>query len=469
MSKKFKTQIGLEIHVQLKTKAKMFCGCDNDAQGKEPNTVICPICIGMPGTLPVANKTAIEMTIKTGLALGSKIPKVSKFDRKHYFYPDLPKGYQISQYDMPFARGGELEVKSKNEKVKSVRLNRVHLEEDAGKLSHPQGSKYSIVDLNRAGTPLMEIVTEPDIKSPAEAREFLKELQIILRHIAVSDADMEKGHLRCDANISIKLKVKSEKLKEEMSEIVEIKNLNSFKFAEKALAYEEKRLTDEYSAWPEKKTKVTRGFDSKTNTTFIQREKEESKDYRYFPEPDIPPFIMSDQEIKNLKVGAPALPSQKKQELINSGISQSEADIIIKNNWMLKVIRLAENLETNAKIRLGKIIVHEKNAKKQEPEFLIDLAKKAESETLSSDKIRKILNSGSINLVLDEDAEPDKINLIVDTVLSENPTAVEKIKSGKVKVIGFLIGQVIEKSNGKIEPNIARDEITKRIEGKNGG
>ena len=234
MNEKLITQVGLEIHVQLKTKSKMFCGCDNNAQDKEPNTVICPICLGMPGTLPVANRAAIEMTIKTGIVLGSMIPKISKFDRKHYFYPDLPKGYQISQYDQPFCVGGSVEVDGK-----VVTLNRIHLEEDAGKLVHPEGSNSSIVDLNRAGTPLMEIVTEPDIESPAQARSFLKELQIILRSTGVSDADMEKGHLRCDANISVKSA-------DTMSEIVEIKNLNSFKYVEKALSTEEERLINEF-------------------------------------------------------------------------------------------------------------------------------------------------------------------------------------------------------------------------------
>lgn len=465
MNKEFKTQIGLEIHVQLKTKSKMFCGCDNDAQGKEPNTVICPICMGMPGTLPVPNKTAIEMTIKTGLALGSKIPKISKFDRKHYFYPDLPKGYQISQYDMPFCLGGKTGLKE-------IRLNRVHLEEDAGKLLHPEGSKHSIVDLNRAGTPLMEIVTEPDIESPTEAKEFLKELQIILRHLGVSDADMEKGHLRCDANISVShlssvvgRQTTNDKRQTNMSEIVEIKNLNSFKFVEKALIYEEKRLMDEYPNWPEKKKKVTRGFDSKAAITFVQREKEEAKDYRYFPEPDIPPFIANDLFIGKIRSNLSVLPSQKKNELISSGISQNEAGIIIKNAWMSQVIMKAEKLDRKVKERLSRIVVHEKKAENFPVDFLISLAQKAEDKSFSSDKIRKILDSGDINLVLGEKTGSGKISQIVDEVLSTNSDVVAKYKSGKTQVIGFLIGQVVKKSHGEVEPSTARDEIIKKIGG----
>lgn len=248
---RLKTTIGLEIHVQLKTLSKMFCPCDNNAEGKSPNTTVCPVCLGMPGALPAINEQAVLMTIKTGLVLNCKVNKIAKFDRKHYFYPDLPKGYQISQYDEPFCSGGYLEIEGHK-----IRLNRIHLEEDAGKLIHRNGK--SLIDLNRAGTPLMEIVTEPDIDSPLLAGVFLRELQKIVRDVsAVSEASMEKGHLRCDANISISDQ------KGKMSEIVELKNINSFRFVEKALTLEEKRLKEKYPAWPDKKEKETRGYDSK--------------------------------------------------------------------------------------------------------------------------------------------------------------------------------------------------------------
>ncbi len=455
MNEELITQIGLEIHVQLKTKSKMFCGCDNNAQDKEPNTVICPICLGMPGTLPVANKAAIEMTLKTGIALGSIIPKVSKFDRKHYFYPDLPKGYQISQYDQPFCVGGCINVDGK-----TVTLNRIHLEEDAGKLVHPEGSNNSIVDLNRAGTPLMEIVTEPDIESPVQARGFLKELQIILRSIGVSDADMEKGHLRCDANISVKST-------DAMSEIVEIKNLNSFKFVEKALIVEEERLRGEYPNWPKNKKKVTRGFDSKISKTFIQRDKEEAKDYRYFPEPDLPPFITTDADVERLRSGVSDLPSKIRQDLVNSGISQNEADIIARNKWMLEIIKKSDACDEGVKAILGKVLVHEKGAKDKEPDFLISLAKIIYSEDLPSSKVRKILESGKIDKSSESPSSAEQCELLARKTIQENPEVVQKYRSGKTQVIGFLIGQVVRESGGAIEPSEARDQLIKNIGGEN--
>jgi len=394
------------------------------------------------------------MTIKTGIALGSTIPKVSKFDRKHYFYPDLPKGYQISQYDQPFCVGGSVNVDGKQ-----IALNRIHLEEDAGKLVHPEGSNNSIVDLNRAGTPLMEIVTEPDIKSPVQARGFLKELQIILRSIGVSDADMEKGHLRCDANISVKSA-------DAMSEIVEIKNLNSFKFVEKALFLEEERLTDEYPNWPKDKKKVTRGFDSKNNKTFIQRDKEEAKDYRYFPEPDLPPFITTDADVEKLKSGLSDLPAKKRQDLVNSGIPQDEADIITKNKWMLEIIEKSD-VHDEIKTTLGKVLVHEKSARDKEPGFLINLAKKIKSENLSSSKIRKFLESGKLDNNPGDIPSVEQCELLVRKIIQENSEVVKKYRSGKTKVIGFLIGQVVRESGGAIEPSEARDQLIKNIGGEN--
>ena len=346
-----KTTIGLEIHVQLNTKSKMFCGCDNDAQGKAPNTVVCPVCLGLPGALPVANKEAILSTIKAGLALNCETPKIAKFDRKHYFYPDLPKGYQISQYDEPFCVGGFLEIEGKK-----IRLNRIHLEEDAGKLIH-SGDK-SLVDLNRAGTPLMEMVTEPDLTSPEQAGQFLRKLQKIVRDVVkVSEASMEKGHLRCDANISLK----DENGK--MSPIVEIKNLNSFKFVEKALALVEIKLSEEYAEWPDKLTKETWGYNSDENKVFLQRRKEEAADYRYFPEPDLPPFVMAEFDLEALRSGISASEEERVEDLVKGGISEADAKIIVNNQtkanlFELIVAKVDESNREKVVPVVAKAIVH---------------------------------------------------------------------------------------------------------------
>src|SRR3989344_4042937 len=281
--------IGLEIHVQLKAKSKMFCSCDNTGEDKPANTTICPVCMGHPGTLPVPNAEAIKMATKAALTLNLKVNLHSKFDRKNYFYPDLPKGYQISQYDEPLASEGYLEIET-NQGKKKIGLERLHLEEDTAKLLH-QGKK-SLVDFNRAGTPLMEIVTKPEIKSPEEAKVFLQELRLIMRYIGASDADMEKGHLRCDANISLRPRGE-----DKMYPKTEIKNLNSFRAVEKALQYEVKRQSGEWRSGKINDVTGTRGWDESKGETIPQREKEAIHDYRYFPEPDIPPLNLSQEEV----------------------------------------------------------------------------------------------------------------------------------------------------------------------------
>ncbi|MDD5552056.1 MAG: Asp-tRNA(Asn)/Glu-tRNA(Gln) amidotransferase subunit GatB [Candidatus Pacebacteria bacterium] len=280
----YKTTIGLEIHAELKTATKMFCDCKNDPKETKPNVNICPICMGHPGTLPVINKKAVEFVIKTGLALNCKINEDTFFERKNYFYPDLTKGYQISQYQTPLTKDGYLDIKTDNEQqtTKKIRINRVHLEEDTGKLVHPKGADYSLVDFNRVGVPLMELVTEPDISSAKEAGGFARELQLILRYLDVSNADMEKGQMRVEVNISLS---KTKKLGTK----VEIKNLNSVKSVEKSIKFEIKRQVELLNRG-EKIVQETRGWHDIRQETFSQREKEESHDYRYFPEPDLPPL-----------------------------------------------------------------------------------------------------------------------------------------------------------------------------------
>lgn len=456
----FKTIIGLEVHAQLNTKSKMFCSCDNNAEGKKINELTCPVCMGMPGTLPSPNREAIEKTIKAGLAIGCKINEVSKFDRKHYFYPDLPKGYQISQYDQPFCVGGEIEI----EGVK-IRFNRIHLEEDAGKLLHPKGSKFSIVDLNRAGTPLMEMVTEPDIPNPHIAKLFLQELQQILRALGVSSADMEKGHMRCDANISVVREAKS-------SPIVELKNLNSFKFVEKALLFEEKRLRDEFNAWPENKTKQTRRFDATLGKTSAMREKEEAKDYRYFPEPDVPPIETKGFDLDKLRAEINKLPQTRRQELVSLGFSNEEANIILKNS---EVAQLLESIDDQDKSVAGKLLINIPTARELSIEQLKEITamvKEGHPSNWVRDMIKKTKEQGKLpseitanieNAPSPEDVKKGVLTL-VNKIFTENPDEAHRFKSGEKALINFFVGQAMKISGGAINPKEVIDELNKRLE-----
>src|SRR3989339_2274143 len=315
----YKPTIGLEIHAELKTQSKMFCSCKNDADEKRPNFNICPVCTAQPGALPAANEEAVKMVIKTGLALNCEIAKNSKFDRKNYFYPDLPKGYQISQYDQPLCMGGFLDISGRK-----IRITRIHLEEDTGSLVHPDGADYSLVNLNRAGVPLMELVTEPDITSGREAREFAQELQLILKYLGVSDANMEKGQMRVEVNISIS-KGKT------LGTKVEIKNLNSFKVVEKAVDFEIKRQEEVLEA-KEKVVQETRGWHDKKEITFSQREKESAHDYRYFPEPDLLPMHFDKEYIKEIKLSMIELPEQKRERFVKEyGLEKEAVEFFVVN------------------------------------------------------------------------------------------------------------------------------------------
>lgn len=461
--------------MQLKTKSKMFCRCNNEAFGAKPNTTVCPICLGMPGTLPVTNKQAVLWTIKTGLALNCEIPKIAKFDRKHYFYPDLPKGYQISQYDLPFAVKGKIILQDTRDKKqdtnnieRTIRINRVHLEEDAGKLIHSNGS--SLVDLNRAGTPLMEIVTEPDIKSPKEAGEFLRKLQKIVRDVvSVSEASMEKGHLRCDANIS----VSDDEGK--MSKIVELKNLNSFRFVEKALEIEQEKLRAEYPNWPEKLTKATHGYDSKKNITYVQRQKEEASDYRYFPEPDLPPFDSSEFDLEELKSGIGEDENAKIAKLISDGISQPDAKTLlasnIKERAYYKIISYFNNKSLVAKTLVhnyyGFSLAEDDLARAEEYGELI--------EAFSGGKIQKH-NFAQIAAEIHNGAKFDdafskfsgsgeKIDLekIVDKIIAENSSEVSAYKAGKTQLIGFFMGQAMRETGGKANPGEINKILSEKL------
>lgn len=428
----YKSIIGLEIHVELKTRSKMFCGCSADYFGHQPNSHVCPVCLGLPGALPFANKKAIELTILAGLALGCKIPFFSKFDRKNYFYPDLPKGYQISQYDLPFCLNG---------KVDKVQIKRVHLEEDTAKLIHSGNS--TLIDFNRSGVPLMEIVTEPEIENPQEAKEFLKRLQQILRYLNISDCDMEKGSMRLEVNVS----VGNRKMDRLPDYKVEIKNLNSFRFVEKALEYEIKRQL-QLMKKKEKPVQETRGWDEVKQKTFSQRWKEEAQDYRYFPEPDLPPFRWQKTEIEKIKKLLPELPDEKLERFKKEyGLNDYQAKILIerqeKADYFEEAVRVGKKHQVLPK-KIANVIINKRiNIQKFLPAELIQvLVKKKATPKISKTELEK---------------------LVVKTI-KENKEAVIDFKKGKTQAVEFLLGQVMRKAKGSVDPNLTRKILLEKIE-----
>ncbi len=496
---KLETVIGLEIHVQLKTKSKMFCSCSNDGENTAPNTTVCPVCLGHPGTLPVPNKQAVEWSIKTALALGCDIPHHSKFDRKHYFYPDLPKAYQISQYDEPVGTKGSVDVYVEGEK-RTIRIHRLHLEEDAAKLTHTKLG--SLVDYNRGGTPLMEIVTEADIKSPKEAGAFLRELRLIMRYLGVSDADMEKGHLRCDANISLRPEGDTEFYPK-----TEIKNLNSFKAVEKALEYEVKRQTriwEEEGKAPD--IQGTRGWDENTGKTTEQRTKEDAQDYRYFPEPDIPELDFDDAWVDRIRHTIPELPAGLRERFVSEyHFSKEDAHIVSQDfalaefteqviselkAWLtsLDADSTAEEVWEQQGKKLAKLVSSWiltkllgvlKAEKKSIADVSITAEDMAELITLLHD--RKVNNANALrileimaekggdpsNILAEHDlgqmGDDDALSGIVEQVIAQNPDQVAEYKAGKEQVLNFLVGMVMKQSKGKADPNSAQEALKEAL------
>jgi aspartyl-tRNA(Asn)/glutamyl-tRNA(Gln) amidotransferase subunit B len=490
----YKPIIGLETHVELNTKTKMFCSCPNDPDEKRPNVNICPTCTAQPGTLPVINEEAVKKVIKTGLALNSQIPEYSKFDRKNYFYPDLPKGYQISQLYQPLCKEGFLEIDGRK-----IRIREVHLEEDTGRLIHPEGADYSLVDFNRAGIPLMELVTEPDITSAKEARRFAETLHLILHYLDVSDADMEKGQMRVEVNISIG---KNEKLGTK----VEIKNLNSFRIVERGIDYEIKRQTELLESG-KKISQETRGWDDVKGITVSQREKEEAHDYRYFPEPDLPPLHFSKEFVQKIKSEIPELPTQRRERLKKEyGLLDKEAEIFVYHKdlgeYFEKVVsELPPNLSQEKLSKLIKLTSNylisdlqgllkgqsvtersevKKRAKPSSPaanKFLITPENFAEFITLIYDgkissKIAKMVllemfktGADPSNIIeekgLTQITDKTEIEKIIEEVINNNPKPVEDYKSGKETAFQFLVGQIMAKSKGKANPQIVNEILDK--------
>ena len=430
---------GLEIHSELKTKSKMFCACKNDpfAAGK-PNIHTCPVCLGMPGGLPLANKKAIEWTIKIGLALNCQINLFSKFDRKNYFYPDLPKGYQISQHDIPFCHDGFLDTSQGR-----VRIQRIHLEEDTAKLIHQ--NNYTLIDFNRSGVPLVEIVTETDIKNAQQAKEYAQKLRQILRYLDVADCDMEKGGMRLEANISLKKKTDPDGFLPNYK--VECKNINSFRFMEMAINYEMERQAKLLDQGQTPKQE-TRGFSAESGKTFSQRAKEEAEDYRYFPDPDLPPIEFEPAEIAQIKQESVELPDQYAARLSEEHqLSLDLAQRLVKNK------KRAEFFE--------QLLILAKREKIESKKIINTLLNKKIDYHLSDDPKNTIEEYKKLNEL--EEMSPEIITELIKELLQENQDVVEKYQSGKTEVLAFLIGQSMKKIAKKVDVNLVKKVLLDQL------
>ncbi|RJQ38924.1 Asp-tRNA(Asn)/Glu-tRNA(Gln) amidotransferase subunit GatB [Candidatus Microgenomates bacterium] len=443
---KYEPVIGLEIHVELKTKSKMFCRCSTDYFGKKPNTQTCPICLGLPGALPYANKAAIEDCIKIGLALNCTVSELSLFERKNYFYPDLPKGYQISQYRWPLCVKGWVEIKDENNNKTKIRINRVHQEEDTGKLVHLENE--TLVDYNRSSVPLAEIVTEPDFRSSSQVKNYSQKLQQIFRYLEVSDADMERGDMRLEANVS----VRPIGQKELPNYRVELKNINSFRFITDAIEYEIKRQVDALEKG-EELAQETRGWNELKSITFSQRKKEEAHDYRYFPDPDLPQIEINESEIKAIKAKMPELPDIKFERFKKEyGLSDYDTEILTREKSMAEyfeeIIQINQELKNrNEKFVETKVIAN----------WIIN--KKPDINQVLPAELLKTILSATQTVGIDE----KELEKIIKKVLDENQKAVEDYKSGKENVIMFLIGQVMRNVKMKIDIQIVKKALIENI------
>jgi len=474
--------IGLEIHIQLMTKAKIFCQCSTDYIGKEPNTNTCPVCLGLPGSLPVLNKKVLEFAVRTSVALNCKINQVSRFHRKNYFYPDLPKAYQISQYDTPLGINGYMEISlPESTEKRKIRITRVHIEEDAGKLVHEGDitfSSYSLADYNRCGIPLAEIVTEPDFRSPEEAQIFLVKLRSIVQHLGVCDGNMEEGSMRCDANISLRdAKTGALGIK------VEIKNVNSFKAVKKALQFEvdrQKKLLAE----GEKIMQETRHWDESKFITVSMRSKEEAHDYRYFPEPDLLPLKVDLKMINNIRKNLPELPEVRRKRFIKDyQIPEYDAEILTSSKALGDYYEKAVSLYSNSKVLsnwiMGELIRHlneekvEIKASPVSPEKLVGMLKLMDegiiSGKMAKDVFEKMFKTGKVASQIVKESgitqitDENELIKIVDKVLNENSKSVEDFNQGKEKALNFLVGQVMHYTKGRAKPDFIFEAIKQRI------
>ncbi|OGW36541.1 MAG: aspartyl/glutamyl-tRNA amidotransferase subunit B [Nitrospirae bacterium RBG_13_39_12] len=499
---RYEPVIGLEVHAQMLTETKIFCGCSTKF-GSEPNTQICPVCIGMPGVLPVLNKKALEFAIKTGISTKCNISTYSRFARKNYFYPDLPKGYQISQYELPICEHGYIEIVVDGN-IKKIGITRIHMEEDAGKNIHEStsgGGNFSFVDLNRAGVPLMEIVSEPDIRSPVEAVEYMKKLRAILRYLGVCDGNMEQGSLRCDANISVRPSGQKE-----YGTRTEVKNINSFKFVEKALDYEIRRqikvLEDNGKIVQE-----TRLWDSNRGITESMRGKEEAHDYRYFPEPDLVPIMVEQKWIDDMEAFLPELPDIKRERFVSDyGLPEYDADLLVSEkalaDWFEDAVKLGGQPKAVSNWIMSDLLrlLNTENKSIEEctlkPKQLVGMLKLIENGTISGKiaktvfeemykktkttldvtlpmlKVKMEMKEVTAEAIIKEKgliqiSDSGKIEKLVDDVISKNQKEVERFKAGEEKLIAFFVGQVMKLTKGKANPKMVNELLRKKLTWKN--
>ncbi len=476
--KDYELVVGLEVHAELNTESKIFCDCKN-AFGLEVNTQVCPICMGMPGTLPTLNEKVVEYAVKMGHALNCTINNVCRQDRKNYFYPDLPKAYQISQADVPLCEHGKLEFMVDGE-MKTVRITRIHIEEDAGKLLHEESFAGSLVDLNRCGVPLIEIVSEPDIRSSAEAKAYLETIKSILQYIGISDCKMQEGSIRCDVNVSVR-----EKGAKEFGTRSEMKNVNSFSAAVRGIEYEQKRQI-ELLEKGEKVVQETRRWDDAKGMSFTMRSKEDAQDYRYFPEPDLLTIVVDEKKVEKLKESIPELPNAKIKRYVKElGLSQMDATLIAEDmeksalfdksvaignckpknisNWLLSDISKYVN-ET------GKLI-SETNLT---AEKLCTLIERIEKGVISNSAGKKVFdeimaNGGEVDAIIEskglaQNSDADFIVNLVKEVFANNEKSINDYKSGKTNALGYLVGQCMKASKGKANPGIVKETVTKMLE-----
>ena len=476
----YEVVIGCEVHVELKTKTKIFCSCLTDFGG-EPNTHVCPVCLGLPGTLPVLNKKVLEYAIKAGLALNCEIAQFSKFDRKNYFYPDLTKAYQISQFDLPICKNGYIDIET-GKGEKRIGITRIHMEEDAGKLVH-QGSTIttsagSLVDYNRAGVPLIEIVSEPDMRSAEEVLEFLSSLKAIIEYTGVSDARMEQGSLRCDVNLSLRPAGQIA-----FGTRAEIKNLNSFRSVERVIQYEINRQTDILESGG-KVIQETRTWDESKGRTYSLRSKEDSDEYRYFPEPDLPPVIVMEDYIEKLRDELPEMPKEKRQRMIDKdGLPEYDAGIITASKALVDFYDAVHTYYGDAKKIsnwiMGELLAKvnaegiELDALKIQPEQMAALLKLVDSGEISGKIAKKVFaemfetgkNPDDIikEQGLKQISDETELKTMIEQVAETNPKSVEDYKAGKTKALGFLVGQIMKQSRGQANPAVINRLLVEKL------
>jgi aspartyl-tRNA(Asn)/glutamyl-tRNA(Gln) amidotransferase subunit B len=474
----YEAVIGLEVHVQLKTSSKIFCSCVNKF-GSSPNTQTCPVCLGMPGVLPVLNRKVVEYALKMGMATNCKIPRYSQLARKHYFYPDLPKGYQISQYELPLVEHGWVDVEVDGQ-TRRIGITRIHIEDDAGKLIHDESRPVSYVDLNRTGTPLIEIVSEPDIRSPEEAAAYIRKIRQLVRYLGISDGNMEEGSLRCDANISLRPRGQ-----EEFGTKSELKNMNSFRNVQKALEYEIRRQTalllDGQDIVQE-----TRLWDAGKGVTHSMRGKEEAHDYRYFPDPDLVPIEVSDEWKEEIRATLPELPDEKRERFVSQyGLPEYDAGVLTVSRETADFFEETVKLFNNAKTVSNWVMVELMKLLKQTdasirecrvtPVYMAEILKLIEKGTISAQMGKDVLAAcfetgrAPADIVeekgLSQVSDESELEAIVAKVMEANPKEVELYRGGKKKVLSFLMGQVMRETRGKANPKKVNEIFRKALEG----